>query len=121
MKPVDQTILYSETQAGNCMQASVASLLGLPLSEVPHFAESNDPETTWDAFFDFFDEKGYLCHLQEKDKSLDCAYLASGPSNRGVSHMVVMCGGKLLHDPHPSREGIKSVTLTYVIIPKRLC
>ena len=103
------------------MQAAVVSLLGLPLSEVPHFAESNDVTTTWEAFYDFFEERGYLCLLQTVKYSLDCAYLASGISDRGVSHMVVMCGGQLLHDPHPSRGGIKSVDHTYVIIPKRLC
>jgi hypothetical protein len=34
-------------------------------------------------------------------------YLAFGVSPRG-RHVVVMRNGKIMHDPHPSREGIGS-------------
>lgn len=37
MTPVYQTII--DSKVGNCMQASYASLLDLPLEEVPHFLE----------------------------------------------------------------------------------
>lgn len=36
----------------------------------------------------------------------DKYYTASGLSSRGVSHIVIMKGGKLFHDPHPSNEGL---------------
>lgn len=38
MKPVIQTRLSKET-SGNCLQASIASLLELPLDHVPNFSE----------------------------------------------------------------------------------
>ena len=37
MTPVFQTII--DSQVGNCMQASYASILDLPLEQVPHFLE----------------------------------------------------------------------------------
>jgi hypothetical protein len=39
----------------------------------------------------------------------DTPYLASGKSSRGVDHIVIYQNGKLLHDPHPSGEGLKEV------------
>lgn len=40
-------------------------------------------------------------------------YIASGPANRGVKHSVIYSGGKMIHDPHPSGEGIKFVEWTW--------
>lgn len=33
-------------------------------------------------------------------------YTVSGKSSRGVDHIVIYQDGKLLHDPHPSNEGL---------------
>ena len=41
MKPVDQTTFGSPH--GNCFQAGVASALELPLEEVPHFCDGDNP------------------------------------------------------------------------------
>lgn len=120
MIPVDQTILHGELQ-GNCMQASVASLLGLPITEVPHFAESGDAETCWDLFDDFLTDQGFTVIMKEQNFHPDCEYLASGRSPRGGNHMIVMEAGKLLHDPHPSRDGLVNVDIVYLIVPRRLC
>lgn len=37
------------------------------------------------------------------------SYIASGDSSRGVKHVVIYKNGKLLHDPHPSDEGLVKV------------
>lgn len=39
-------------------------------------------------------------------ENVDVPYFASGKSTRGVDHIVIYMNGKLLHDPHPSRDGL---------------
>jgi len=36
----------------------------------------------------------------------DTPYLTSGKSSRGVDHVVIYMNGKMIHDPHPSGEGL---------------
>lgn len=118
MKPVDQTQYAGEGAGGNCVQASLASILELSLSAVPHFLETADRPEEWElAFMDWLEERGIGYIRREGEWVFDGYYLASGPSPRGVSHMVVYHDGKLAHDPHPSRAGIQSVTRTWVLCP----
>lgn len=118
---ITQTQFYDPDKPGNgnCMQASVASLLSLELDQVPHFAESGDPGTCWDLFEEFMESQGLYPMMLSGDRVLPVMYLASGKSARGVSHMVVMNGGELVHDPHPSRAGLLKVDLIYVLVPIR--
>jgi predicted XRE-type DNA-binding protein len=117
MTPVDQTLFNSETTQGNCMQAAVASLLDLPLSEVPHFAESNNAVVCWDLFETFLEGCGKTVDLAPELRIPDTPYLASGTTVRGTRHMVVMHEGKLLHDPHPSRAGLLEVDYIHIVQP----
>ncbi len=115
----DQTSFYDPEVPGNgnCMQASVASLLNLPLEEVPHFAEGGDAMTCWSKFEDFLEARGFYSMRLLGNHVPEVYYLASGRSSRGVNHMVVMKEGRLIHDPHPSREGVEKVDFIYVLIP----
>ena len=118
---VDQTILYEPggTVRGNCTEAAVASLLGLPLDAVPDFrANSLQPYLFWSAFRRFVRSQGFEPMMLPGDHMPDVLYLASGRSPRGVSHMVVMREGRLIHDPHPSRAGIERVDQVWVLLPK---
>lgn len=118
MLAVDQTQFAGEGAGGNCVQASLASILNLPLSEVPHFLEVADRPEEWElAFMDWLEERGVGFIRREGEWIFDGYYLASGPSPRGVSHMVVYHDGKLAHDPHPSRAGILEVKRTWVLAP----
>ena len=96
---------------GNCFAACVASILEIPLEDVPDFAGRE----SW--FLDadrFAREHGYTLLLFEVDKCRgkytfygDCYYIGSGKSPRGDwTHAVVCRGTKVVHDPHPSGEGI---------------
>lgn len=40
-----------------------------------------------------------------------------GKSPRGVDHAVITLDGKLWWDPHPSRDGIESITQFEVVVP----
>jgi hypothetical protein len=112
-KVVYQTI--HEFPNGNCFQACVATIFGVPLEVVPHFfaghAGNNTPMTQeeWDAirFFAmerdcnaFYVEMPEEPDLLEKLLSSDLDYVAIGPSYAGDwGHCVVGCKGKFVHDP----------------------
>jgi len=112
---ITQTILHSDTTTGNCMQAAVASLFGLPLSEVPHFAADGDRAHL--GLMNFAQSYGFDLTCEPHAKSREGLYLACGPTERGTSHMVVYRDGNLWHDPHPSRAGLTSVDFVYIIEP----
>ena len=135
MKPVDQTIFYDPSvgpkgQRGNCLQAVIASLLELPLEEVPHFVgddldhdgDNNLEWHWWKRLLDFLKSKGYQLYVIMDVKTRDGLepdeyYLASGPSYRGqgIHHVVIYQGDKMVHDPHFSRQGVMEVTHIEVI------
>lgn len=118
MKPVDQTV-FDDTK-GDCFRACIASLLELPIEEIPNFVESEDmtgsakkwlkergltvmpmsffnPEEPSHVFFDF---QSY-CIIGGTSPRKD----AKGNHKR---HAVVGktkgWGLEIVHDPHPSRE-----------------
>jgi hypothetical protein len=118
---VDQTILYDPAGGslkGNCTEAAVASILGVTLSDVPDFrALGDDAGSFWSAFRRFLRHRGFEPLMMPGNYAPEAMYLASGPSPRGVNHMVVMQDGKLIHDPHPSRAGILSVENVWLLVP----
>lgn len=93
---------------GNCLQASVATLLGLPLSKVPHFIL--DP--AWEIrFMDFMAAHGRPVTLMKFEEAFNG--IAIGPTVRGTHHAVVMWEGSIVWDPHPSRAGLTEVLHVY--------
>lgn len=118
MIPVDQEFLYDPEsgQHGDCQRACIASLLRLPIAEVPHFlrAAGGDPETFWNLIFDFCEARGYeyLPHLPNFCPSMAAGmggyHVIAGPSPRGggILHAVVGLNGEIAFDPHPSRAGL---------------
>lgn len=121
VRVIDQTTFYTpETpRNGNCGEAAVASILGLTLEEVPRFSrEGPDSFAYWESFEQFLNSLGWEVLLMSGNYQADCMYLASGPSLRGCSHMVVMRNGELWHDPHPSRQGIIRVEHVHLLVPK---
>lgn len=118
MIPVDQTQFAGQGVGGDCVRASVASILELPIEQVPHFLEIAPEPSQWGfAFEDWMNERGLAVWLKHGHTPFEGYYLASGPSPRGVSHMVVYLNGDLAHDPHPSRAGILSVDWTRILVP----
>jgi len=126
-KPVMQSILHDpkNKKYGDCYPACIASVLGLPLSNVPHFYD-NDRRTEHaqdmiDSFFQSVNMKLvsiYYGSAKLKDVLQGMAvhndgvyYLISGASPRfpdksDLRHCVVACGGVLVHDPHPDQSFI---------------
>lgn len=122
---VDQTILASDPKRkGNCVAACVASILGVPLAQVPHFiefgiaygdsddvAEVSHGNNWWAMMLGYLAGHGlWVVELDSvTDADPDEFVLVAGMSPRGVVHQVVYREGRLWHDPHPSRAGVLDV------------
>ncbi len=119
MKPVDQEYVHAPEigQHGDCQRAVIASLLELPISEVPHFLQEakGDPVGFFEGLQSFCRSRG-LAYLTVPAKSGAAFFGAddgvyheiSGPSPRGngITHAVVGRDGQVVFDPHPSRAGL---------------
>jgi hypothetical protein len=97
-------------ESGNCFAACIASILELPLSEVPNFCAYSDWNTrvnNWLEDYGMFlitiEPKSWYPRPRQFD---DCYSILSGPSGRGLRHCVVGKGEQMVHDPHPSRAGL---------------
>lgn len=119
----DETVVY-----GNCFAAVIASMVEVPISEVPNvevFFHINDG--TWNQVMNtWLKSKGWELWGDDRYKVFHCEmeseeyiglaeyymqlrgkyYLASGLSARGVHHICIYKTGQLVWDPHPSREGL---------------
>jgi hypothetical protein len=120
---------------GNCLEACYATLLGVPIEEVPDPRDLCGEDTCAadvlklrvQAISDWLAQEfgvavvrgdgakppGVL--LRRSDVPL--LWIASGPGPRGYNHATVYSNGNLLWDPHPSRAGLLSVTMWSVLVP----
>jgi hypothetical protein len=107
-------------QRGNCLQTCLASLLNLPLAEVPHFYDTD--ETAEDQYVNsskWLAERGWIKLWVPWDWLVSNwiavpsqgLVIVGGKSPRGDwSHVVIgqIHGTEwsLVHDPHPSQTGL---------------
>ncbi len=112
MIPVDQEFTHnpSEGTEGDCFRAVLASILELPIADVPHFAaQTTVAGEFWSAVYDWLEAQGYQYWPGRNPPEGALEYHAlSGPSPRtkGGFHATVGLNGQVVHDPHPSRSGI---------------
>lgn len=132
MIPVTQTKVVIKNskdefvQRGNCYAAAIASIIELPISEVPNvevffhldngywaivmhtFLESKGWELVNDQqnLKEMFHPINPFPNVKDHSQYYNRPYLISGKSSRGVYHTCVYNNGTLVHDPHPSREGL---------------
>lgn len=131
MKTVDQEFV-GDGVIGDCLRACTASVLDLPLKDVPHFlrdypgAPPKGMPYFYDAWTKFMEDHGVIPSPIwgpfEKTPKLLGYYLAAGPASReyGVGqHIVIMRDGELFHDPHPSRAGVTEVQAVWLLKEKR--
>lgn len=109
-----QTILAGREDGvpGNCVQAAVASVLGLPIEAVPHFLlwlEWNHVMVEWLA------EKGYSIKCRFTTEIPEERCIVAGMSPRGVAHVCVGRDGRVVWDPHPSGAGLTRVDEVWFI------
>lgn len=122
MTPITQT-LFGGTDApieqiGNCYPSCVASILDLKLGDVPHIYQTHreDDDAAANEIIIFLRERGYVALFYNWADWIPRFLLGSlciicGKSPRGdYDHAVVgeitSDGWRMIHDPHPSRDGI---------------
>jgi hypothetical protein len=103
---------------GNCISACVASILEIPIEGVPFFFD----EHWWPRFLEWLGDRGFTATAIAGDVTPPPGFtMALGPSTRLESsgHACVAFDGVVVHDPHPSREGLPFVHY-YVLIHSML-
>ena len=106
--PVSQTRTGQEH--GNCMAASLASILECPISDIP---ELGDDEDFLFNIQRFLEPLGlYYVQVKPDDPILEIAFRTGevlhtieGVSPRGGMHAIVGLNGAPLWDPHPPHNG----------------
>lgn len=92
---------------GNCFHACLASILEIPIGEVPPEIRSHTKPELLDSFLR---KHGLaLVWIPEGHVTVPKGlwHLIDGRSPRGpFGHCVVGFGGRPVHDPHPSRAGL---------------
>ena len=140
MIPVTQTKVVVKNSKGdtvvrgNCFAAAIASLVEVPLTDVPNvevlfyvddvswygvmdaWLRANGYEIRTNNGFDVFHKPDKFREDIRVDLWNDLRgryYLATGMSPRGVMHVCIYQDGVMVHDPHPTREGIDESTIEY--------
>lgn len=129
---------------GSCYPTVLACLLDLELNEVPYFNlfyYSEEQKNNLAKYYVGKDDLSYALNLwvfirdvflasrgyklrcigrgEINLKYKDIPYMATDKSSRGVQHIVICLNGKMIHDPHPSNEGIIESDFTlYEVLEK---
>ena len=118
MNPVVQTKLHIPgRQNGNCLAAAFASLLEIPIEDIPCFEDMSD-EKWYLELLNWTEGLGFQLCRWDKEMYFHGYYLVCGKSPRGnFNHIVVFQDGQMVHDPHPDGTGLELIKMTYVLIP----
>jgi hypothetical protein len=120
MKPVYQND-FGEITA-NCLSACVASILELPIEDVPTFVGHEDDDAMWMVRLnDWLRHYGYWAiHLDRQTfdmkqyENIDAYTIGTGESGRGY-HAVVCKGTEFVFDPHPGYNGLLGEPDSYIV------
>lgn len=121
----DQEFL-SDAEAGvdgDCWRACVANLVGRARDDVPHFVAESEAEIDWLERTqrwlrsNYGQELHYFAANYPIEKTLSHYVIVVGRSPRSVGHAVLAdaATGDLIHDPHPSRDGLIDTTGVFVL------
>ena len=120
--PNKQTRLQShdpKKHNGNCYATVISCIMGTTPEEVLQIQEYYEDENWRDLLNQWLAERGW--ELKQIDGHLDNddIYFVKGGSPRHESkvHICLYQQGELLHDPHPSNDGILS-TLAFEILKR---
>ena len=131
MKPIIQTKISSEDGSinGNCFRTCIASILEIDVDSIPAFEDMEGGQ--WQIpFMNFLSDNGcefegtgrfnneFHKNLFENYEGVDGYIITNGTSPRAWvtrGHSVLYKNGKLVHDPHPSGEGLVELKDYYMI------
>ena len=122
MKPVMQQVLSSTH--GDCFRACMASIFECDLKDIPDFM--GDGEKHFNERISKWGKDNGVLILDatiedpNSDEYEDLYLIAMGKSPRGhCNHAVIYKNGKMVHDPHPERLGLKGKPEKFVFIALR--
>jgi len=120
MKPIDQTKFGKPH--GNCMRACIASLFEISLEQAPELSTATTTPEWSNRLNAWCAERGLHALDVELYTELpaDMYVIGAGPSPRGIQHAVILRGGKMVHDPHPSRGGVTRVQRVTLFVVRDL-
>ncbi len=103
---------------GDCFSACLASILEIPLADVPRFGELYGEDDDWQPHIcEWLKRFGYAyIDVDVTDYTVDALLphlgycIVTGMSPRGHRHCVVGKGMEFKHDPHPSGEYLLPAT-----------
>lgn len=117
----------TDAMAGDCVRASVATLLALPIEEVPHFVQVAGDN--WRPELGAWLSRIGMCCVEVPDSEVFYTYpigagafcMALGDGPRGHRHAVVwdIENSSMLHDPHKSRAGLVGRPHSFVFLMSR--
>jgi len=113
MIKIDQTIIGKSY--GNCFAACLASMLECRIEDVPDISECGDADERWFHLVCDWLEKTYGLYLVAvqikgcpKPRGVHMIWGQGYSDNGEIFHSVVGLDGLIVHDPHPSRKGLKT-------------
>lgn len=107
---------------GDCFRASIASLLEIKPTEVPHIYEGGDKGLGMPAMKVWLKERGLgIVEIPFATEPADVMtamrvlnpdtfYHLTGKSRNDVAHVVVCCNDEIVHDPTIDQSGIVAPT-----------
>lgn len=135
MIPIFQTKFSNEENGiyGNCFGACIASLLEIPINEVPAWEDMGSDGSWADSYYSFLASQGFEAdgmilvengNIDEAWEKLEPAdgvngyFIVGGTSSRCTrGHAVIFKDKSMIHDPHPSNAGIQTIEEIYLIKP----
>lgn len=103
-------------EQGNCIQACLASFFGLPIEEA---LEVEDDDNWFAKVQEWCLRRGYLALCVQATVPIKPVgvHFMGGDSARGFGHLVVAQDGQMIHDPHPSGDGLTKHEDWILMIP----
>jgi hypothetical protein len=108
---MQEASLPTQRTGSDCFSACLSWLLKLPQDEVPDFTDPEDPNSGkfYHNVADFLNARGLrmmMIEWRDLPAMLGGPVIARGTSPREKAHAVLWDDDGLMHDPHPSRDGL---------------
>lgn len=115
---------------GECVRATYAMLLDMPIDEVPRFdpgslrgKNQHAAEVAWLASLGYglIELKARPGEKELPEDVLECVpevyHLISGMSDRGFHHRCLGFAGRVVADPHPDQTGLVTIESVGILVP----
>lgn len=96
------------------LRACLASLVGVPLSEVPEvdYLKCSDKERLL-VLRGWFKERGF--RLSEVDRRFSLLRIVCGKAQNNATHFLIKNGDSVAHNPHPATLKIRSIKRVFAV------